>query len=197
MRPGRNETVSGLVRDALSAFVGEDFATSERLLAKAKDDAPRSARLRELLGLSLYRQGKWSEALRELSTYKRFTGRKDQNHVIADCYRAVGRTEKAMEVLREVKREEVPPEVWTEVVIVGASTFADSGHLNKAIAHLSRAELQPKKVEPHHLRLWYVRSDMLERAGRDEEAKAVWEAISAEDPEFFDVSERLERLSRS
>ncbi|MGH9194828.1 MAG: tetratricopeptide repeat protein, partial [Acidimicrobiia bacterium] len=145
------------------------------------------------LGLALYYGDSWHEASRELLTYRRLTGRKDQNHVIADCYRAVGRYDKAIEICREVSPKDVEPEVWAEVVIVAASSFADKGDVNRALAETARADLEPKRVEEHTLRVWYVRADLLERAGERAQAKKMWERIYAEDPDFYDVASKIGR----
>jgi tetratricopeptide (TPR) repeat protein len=115
----------------------------------------------------------------------------DQNHVIADCYRALGRPDRALEICHEVTPGLVSPEIWSEVLIVAAATLAEQGDYERALAQLARADLKPPEVKPHHLRLWYVRADLLEKAGRFKEAKSIWERISAEDPNFFDVSRRL------
>lgn len=146
--------------------------------------------MRELLGLCYYHAGKWQEAARELLTFRRMTGSLEQNHVIADCYRALGRPERALEVCDEVSRKDVSSEIWAEVTIVAASALNDSGEPTKALARLMRADLTPKSVEPFHLRLWYVQADTLEKLDRSAEARKVWERILAEDPEFFDVSDR-------
>lgn len=119
------------------------------------------------------------------------TGLLEQNHVIADCYRALGRPERALEVLSEVPPNKTEPDVWAETMIVAAGALADNGQIDRALAALSRTDLNPESVEPYHLRLWYVRSDLLERAGRRGEAIEGWRSILAEDPEFFDAADRL------
>jgi tetratricopeptide (TPR) repeat protein len=191
VRPQKLDRVASLIDQALDAFQEDKYPEAAQLAEQAKAEAPRSARIRELLGLSYYRNEQWHDALRELLTYRRLTGHKDQSHVIADCYRADGRTDKVLQTVNEVFQKEVPPDVWAELLIVGASTLADMGDIPRAIAQLARADLKPKKVEPYHLRLWYVRADLLEKAGRMGEAKKEWEAIAAEDPDFYDVSDRL------
>ena len=75
------------VRDALSRLSratellerGDTGAASAEA-AKAKQLAPRSAAVREVLGLSLYGQERWQEALTELKAYRRMSERADQNH---------------------------------------------------------------------------------------------------------------------
>ena len=47
--------------------------------------------MRELYGLTLYRLGRWREAVRELRAFHDLTGSFDQHPVIADCERALGR----------------------------------------------------------------------------------------------------------
>lgn len=183
-----------LVSQALEAFLDEDFTGSARLAEAAKSLAPRSGRIAELLGLAYYHGGRWKDALRELLNYRRVTGSLEQNHVIADCYRALGRPDRALEVLSEVSPASTPPDVWAETMIVAAGAFADKGQIDRALAALSRTDLNPQSVEPYHLRLWYMQSDLLERAERRAEAIEGWRSIVAEDPDFFDAAERLTRL---
>lgn len=191
-RPGQADRASALVAKALQAFLEGDYRRAASLAADAKVFAQRSPRIRELLGLALYHSGDFKEALRELQAFKRMSGSLEQNHLIADSYRAVGRPEKAIEVTGEVHPKDVSEEVWTELLIVAASTLADGGDFERALSYISRGEFQPKEVQPHHLRLWYVRAELLEKAGKETQAKALWERIAREEPDFFDVSDRLE-----
>lgn len=193
-RPGQADRASALVAKALQAFLEGDYRRAASLAADAKVFAQRSPRIRELLGLALYHSGDFKEALRELQAFKRMSGSLEQNHLIADSYRAVGRPEKAIEVCGEVHPKEVSEEVWTELLIVAASTLADGGDIERALSYISRGEFQPKEVQPHHLRLWYVRAELLEKAGKQAQAKALWERIAREEPDFFDVSERLAEI---
>lgn len=196
-KAGSAEQAISLVSQALEAFLDEDFTESSRLAEAAKSLAPRSGRIAELLGLAYYHAGRWKDALRELLAYRRVTGLLEQNHVIADCYRALGRPDRALEVLSEVSPASTPPDVWAETMIVAAGALADKGQIDRALAALARTDLNPESVEPYHLRLWYVQADLLERAGRRAEAIEGWRSIVAEDPDFFDAVERLSRLKGS
>jgi hypothetical protein len=60
-------------------------------LAWAKHQAPRVAPVREAYGVACYLDGDWAKALTELQAYRRMTGRNDQNHLIADSLRGLGR----------------------------------------------------------------------------------------------------------
>jgi pentatricopeptide repeat protein len=180
-----------LVEKALIAHGKGDHLLAAKIAAAAKDAAPRSGRIRELLGLSHYQAGHYREAIPELNAFKRMTGSLEQNHVVADCYRAIGRPEKALELCGQVKRRDVPPDIWTETLLVAAGTLADEGHIEKALAYLRRGDTEVRSVQPHHLRLWYLEADLLEKSGQPDTAKAVWERIFASDPTFFDVAERV------
>jgi tetratricopeptide (TPR) repeat protein len=162
---------------------------------KAKRLSSRSSSVREVLGLALYGTGRWNEALAELKAYKRMTGRVDQNHLIADCLRAVGKPAEAVPLADEVLREKkVGNDVKAESVIVAASALADQGRFAEALAFLGRARTREDVAEPYTLRLWYVKADILERAGRPEEAATEFRKIFRHDAAAFDVAERLSQL---
>jgi tetratricopeptide (TPR) repeat protein len=192
-RPGASDRAASIVGRALKALSSGDSERAASLAREAKALAPRSGRIRELLGLTSYRCGNWQEALRELLAYRRLTGLLDENHVIADCYRALDHPERALAVCAEISPQRVSPAVWAETVIIAASTLAEQGETERALAELKRGDLEPRQVQEYHLRLWYVLADTLERAGRTAEARATWERIYAEDPDFFDVGDRLQR----
>jgi len=161
---------------------------------KAKGLAPRSASVREVLGLALYGQQRWREALTELKAYRRLSGRADQNHVIADCLRALGKPHEAVPLAEEELRGKAPNEAKAEAVIVAASALADQGRFAEALAFLSRARTRGSVSEPYTLRLWYVRGDILEKAGRRDEAAEEFRKIMRHDATAFDAAERLAEL---
>lgn len=165
----------------------------------AKHLAPRSGAVREALGAALYLAEEYADALAELQTYRRFTGRPDQNHLIADCHRALGRgTEKVAELIQEMQEaDDIPLDRRIEGRIVWASTLGDAGDVGAG-----RAVLRPlldelaSDDEPTeaHLRLWYVAGDLAERAGDRTDARRWFERVDAVAEDFFDVESRLGRL---
>jgi tetratricopeptide (TPR) repeat protein len=161
---------------------------------KAKGFAPRSASVREVLGLAHYGAGHWQEAVAELKAYRRMTGRLDQNHLIADALRGLGKPEEAVPLAEEELRSSVPSEAKAEAVVVAASALADQGRYPEALAFLARARTRENVAEPYTLRLWYVRGDILQRAGRTEEAALEFRKILRHDAGAFDVAERLAQL---
>jgi tetratricopeptide (TPR) repeat protein len=162
---------------------------------KAKQLSPRAASVREILGLALYGQGRWQEALTEMKAYRRMSGRADQNHIIADCLRALGRPAEAVPLAEEELRAKVPNEAKAEAVIVAASALADQGRFPEALAFLGRARTRDDVAQDYTLRLWYVKGDILARAGRAEEAAEQFRKVMRHDAGAFDAAERLSELS--
>lgn len=162
---------------------------------KAKQLSPRSGSVREVLGLAFYGQERWQEALTEMKAYRRMTDRVDQNHIIADCLRALGRPAEAVPLAEEELRSKIPNEAKAEAVIVAASALADQGRFPEALAFLARARTREDVAEDYTLRLWYVRGDILARAGRREEAAMEFRKVMRHDAGAFDAAERLADLS--
>ena len=194
-RPGKGEILVKVFSEAAGAFMEEDYAEAIRLGEQAKHIALRSANARELLGLAYYRVGKWKEAANELTTFRRISGSTEQNPVIADAYRAMGRPEKAIEFCMEIDRKAVDPAVYYEGVIVAAGALADQSRLDDGIALLERLDLRPEVAAEHHLRAWYALADLLERKGRFTQAREWFEAVVSADAEMTDAPERLKKLS--
>ena len=95
----------------------------------------------------------------------------------------------------ELRAASPAAEVVTEGRIVAAGALADRGLLDEAIKVLERAPANPRRILPHHLRLWYALADLQERAGDLPAARALFRKVSAQDPAFVDVAERLAALS--
>ena len=194
-RPTRvNDVLSRLGR-AVELLERDDPHAAAVEAEKAKALSPRSSSVREVLGLAYYGLERWADAVTELKTYRRMTGRVDQNHVIADCLRALGKPQEAVPLAEEELRATVPNEAKAEAVVVAASALADLGRYPEALAFLGRAKTRESVSEPYTLRLWYVRGDILARAGRRDEAAAEFRKIMRHDATAFDVAERLADLS--
>jgi tetratricopeptide (TPR) repeat protein len=174
---------------------GRDSAAA-KAAQEAKALAPRSGSVREVLGIALYRQERFREALRELQAYRRMTGRLDQNHLMADCHRALGAPAKAVATARESLGASVPDEARVESAIVGAAALADLGRISEALALLRSFPTRDRLSRNFELRLWYMTGDILERAGRARESAAEYRRIVRHDPGAFDAAERLARVER-
>jgi len=155
--------------------------------------ASRIAAVREAVGLTAYRAGQWQTAIGELRAYHRMTGRQTHLAVLADCERALGRSERAVDMFRATDRDQLSPEEAIELLIVAAGARADLGQREAAVAMLQVRELTTD--EPWVARLRYAYADALLAVGRNEEARE-WFARAAEVDEdaATDATERLLEL---
>jgi tetratricopeptide (TPR) repeat protein len=145
--------------------------------------------------MALYRGSRFAEALQELKAYRRMTGRADQNHLIADCLRALGKPAGALPLTDEaLAASDVSHEVKLEAAIVGASALADQGRYPEAMSYLRKARTRAGVADDQTLRLWYVKADILEKSGRRSEAADEFRKIARHDPSAFDVVERITQL---
>jgi tetratricopeptide (TPR) repeat protein len=188
-----NEATDSLA-DAVEKLETGDPAAAVPLAEKAKALASRSATAREVLGLSYYGVERFRDALREMQAYRRMSGRLDQNHIIADCHRALGAHDKAAAAAEEALAATIADEAKAEAVVVGASALADTGRYPEALALIRRFRSRPDVARPFDLRVWYVTGDILARAGRLEESAKEFRRVVEHDPTAFDAADRLAQL---
>jgi tetratricopeptide (TPR) repeat protein len=149
-----------------------------------------------VLGLAYYRLERFREALTEMQAYRRMSGRADQNHIVADCLRAIGRPDRAVPLAEEALASRgVPLSAKTEAVIVAASALADQGKFDQALGLLRRVRTRDDVAGPEVLRVWYVTGDILAKAGRPQEAAREFRKILRHDASAYDAAERVAQLS--
>jgi tetratricopeptide (TPR) repeat protein len=192
---GKGNRAVALVEEAVAALDRGRPGEAIRAAQQAKALASRAGAVREVLGMALYRQERYREALRELQAYRRITGRPDQNHLIADSHRALGAPEKAIPLVREALDARIGAEARAEAAVVGGSALADLGRYEEALTLLRRFDRGSDGARPYDLRVWYVTGDVLERAGRVREAARAFRRVVDHDPEAFDAADRLARFS--
>ena len=154
-----------LLEQATRAYAADRYQDTLRLLRKLAAQAPGSAPVRELLGLTLYRLGRWTAALHELEAHQQLSGSYDQYPVIADCYRALHRYDDADRLWTELRQASPSAELMAEGRLVAAGALADRGDLKDAIG-LLESSLRRSKPKPLHLRQWYTLADLLRAGGR-------------------------------
>jgi tetratricopeptide (TPR) repeat protein len=150
--------------------------------------------VRELLGLVQYRLGNYPAATKELLAFADLTGSVEQHPVLMDCFRAQRRYDRVETLWEELAQSSPSGGLVTEGRIVLAGALADDGRLQDAIATLARRADDVKRVQPHHLRLWYALGDLYERAGEIPRAREMFERVRKQDSSFADVAERLAAL---
>ncbi len=160
----------------------------------SRKKASRTPAAREANGITAYHVGNWSEALSELRAARRMGG---QSHVaiIADCERALGRPQRALDLLRSEDVSNLSKEEQIELRIVAAGARRDLGQPEAAVVALQISELDPQRKESWSVRLFYAYADNLVAVGRNEEA-FTWfvHAANADDEETTDAPERLDEL---
>ncbi len=179
--------------DATRAYGADRYQDALRVLRRLVERAPESASVRELLGLTLYRMGRWSAALKELEAYHGLSGSYDQYPVMADCYRALKRYQEAGRIWQELREASPGAELMAEGRLVAAGALADQGDLDGAVK-LLESSLRRSKPKQLHLRQWYALADLYERAGELPRARDLFSQIAAVDPEAYDVRQRLRAL---
>ena len=193
-RPGKGDILVKVFADAVAAYSAGDVDEAIRLGDQAKHIALRCVPIREFLGIAYYSAGRWTEAQRELAAFRRLSGSTEQNPVLADAYRALGKPDKALILADEIDATKVEPAVHYEGEIVAAGALRDMGRADEAIARLQKLDLQPQVAEAHHARAWYVLADLLESKGRFTQARELFDAVAAVDEETTDAGERAARL---
>jgi tetratricopeptide (TPR) repeat protein len=195
-RAGKAEPATARLERAVELLERGDARGAAAEAQKAKELAPRSAAIREVLGLAYYRQERFREALTEMQAYRRMSGRADQNHIIADCLRSIGRPDRAVALAEEaLAARGVPLAAKTEAVIVAASALADQGKFDQALGLLRRVRTREDVAGPEVIRVWYVTGDILAKAGRTQEAAREFRKILRHDSAAYDAAERVAQLS--
>ncbi len=177
------------------ALIDEDPELAWRHARAARSKGGRIGVVRETVGLVAYRAGEWAEAIAELRAARRMSGGPGQLPVLADCERALGHPEKAIELSRSVEAAELDPASAAELRIVVAGARADMGQLDAALAHL-QAAVTADETQPHSGRVFYAYADLLLQAGRRNEAIDYFVKASEMDPDDeTDAGERLTELA--
>jgi tetratricopeptide (TPR) repeat protein len=180
--------------NARRAYERERYGEARRVLDALARDAPGSAGVQELYGLTLYRLGEYRKAARELEAFRSLSRSADMNAVLADCYRALHRWSAVEELWDELKAASPDPVVMADGRMVMAGALADRGKLDEAIAVLEQGMGRPRKAQPYHLKQWYALADLYERAGDVPRARALFQRVRQVDPTFADVSQRLRNI---
>jgi tetratricopeptide (TPR) repeat protein len=191
----------------LAEFVGKHLAAAGMLMDEDPEEALRHARyirnkaarvglVREAVGLTAYNAGEWAEALSELRAARRMSNGPGHVAVMADCERALGRPERALELAREGASLPLSADEAIELRIVAAGARRDMGQLDAAVVALQGPELDPRRRDPWSARLFYAYADNLAASDRTEEAiRWFLNAAQVDDEGETDAAERAVELS--
>jgi len=187
-RVARHLVMAGLLLD-------DDPEAAYAHAEAARRGAGRIGAVREALGITAYRSGRYAEALAELRAVRRITGVPDHLPLMADCERGLGRPERALALGSDPDADRLDKAGQVELRIVIAGARRDLGQPEAAVLLLRGADLDPATLEPWTPRLWYAYADALAAAGRLDEAREYFNAVAALDEEGeTDAAERAATL---
>ncbi|WTO11784.1 hypothetical protein OG505_14775 [Micromonospora sp. NBC_00617] len=180
---------------ATGQLIDEDPAEALAHALAARRLASRISAVREAVGLAAYHAGEWQTAIAELRTYHRMTGLQSHLAVLADCERALGRPERAIDLFRGADQAKLDQAVAIELLIVAAGARGDLGQKDAAVAMLQVPDLTSEATLPWTARLRYAYADALLAVGRREEAREWFSRAADVDTEGeTDAAERLLEL---
>ena len=179
--------------EGLAETVGRHLATAQRSLdtgdldlaaahvGAARRRAGRVPVVRETAGVIAYLQGNYAEALSELRTARRMTGAVELAPMIADCERALGRPQQALDLVRSIDLGGVESETRVELLLVAAGARADMGNVEAAIVSLQVPDLTRLPPGTARARLQLGYAEFLLAAGREVEGQSWLERAAASD----------------
>jgi tetratricopeptide (TPR) repeat protein len=179
---------------AMELFADERYPAALATLRKAKELSPRSATIRELLGLSAYRSGIWEEGLRELRTFRRLTGDLIHYPVEMDCLRGLNRSQDVIKAWEQLQDYDISATINHEARVVYASFLLDEGRARDAwpVIKPGRLVASPSQGE---LRRWYVAARVALAAGDKDAARRLVAALDEQATDFEGVDELRRALT--
>ncbi|MDO5060830.1 MAG: HAD-IIA family hydrolase, partial [Actinomycetaceae bacterium] len=139
--------------------------------------------VREAAALTAYATERYQEALREVRAVRRMRGDFSLRAVEADCERALGKPEKALELIEDTPMDQVSLEEQVELVIVAAGARADMQEHETALVLVENAleKIGSKADESVISRLLQAKVEHLRSLGRNLEADELELTIPEED----------------
>ncbi len=197
---GELRTLPGDLADAVAKFLvatglAEDPQQAYRYARQARDLAARVGVVRETCAIAAYQAEDWAGALAEFRAARRLTGRTTYLPLMADCERALGRLDRALDLVTGADARGAEPATRIELRIVESGIRRDQGLPEASVAALHGSELEDPRTRPEFARLYYAYADALLHAGREEEALDWFgRAARADVDEETDAAERYEEL---
>ncbi len=195
MRTLPSDLADAVARRLVAADLAEDPEQAYQFALAARRLAARVGVVREACGIAAYRAGRWADALAELRTARRLTGRSSYLPLMADCERALGRPDRALSIINDPSVRDLGREVQIELRIVESGIRRDEGRPAAAVVALQVPELTDGRLRPWSAGLFYAYADALLDAGRLDEARDWFgRAAAADTGEETDAAERFESL---
>jgi tetratricopeptide (TPR) repeat protein len=189
------DLAEAVARRLVAAGLAEEPALAYEYALAARKLAARVGIVREACGVAAYQAGRWAEALTELRTARRLTGRGSYLPLMADCERALSRPDRALAIIKDPAVRDLPREVQVELRIVESGIRRDEGRPGAAVVALQVPELTDGRIRSWSARLFYAYADALLEAGHEQEARDWFgRAAAADIGDETDAGERFESM---
>jgi tetratricopeptide (TPR) repeat protein len=189
------DLASVIARLLVATSAAEDPDQAYRYAKKARGLAARVGVVRETCAIAAYQASDWNAALAEFRAARRLTGRASYLPLMADCERALGRLDRALDLVSGPDAKAADRFTQIELRIVESGIRRDQGLLEAAVVALQGPELTGERIRPEFARLYYAYAEALLQVGRDEEAREWFgRAASADVDDDTDAAERYEEL---
>lgn len=181
---------------AASILTMEDDPQEAFMFAKeAGKLGGRSAVVREAVGIAAYQAGDFKVAKAEIQAARRMAGRDDLIPVLADCERALGNAQKALDLGAEPAARALRGEAQAELVLVLSGARMDLGQYDAAVALLRGPCAQTPAKAPWVPRIYYGYAEALLAAGNVDEARSWFmRAAGADVDGETDAADRVDEV---
>lgn len=184
-----------MARLLIATGLAENAELGYQYAVAARDLAARVGVVRETCGIAAYQAGLWAEALAELRAARRLTGQGSYLPLMADCERALGRLDRALDLVTGPDTKELSRDIQIELRIVESGVRRDQGFPEAGVVALQIPELTDERKRPESARLFYAYADALVDAGREDEARYWFGRAAAADPDgATDAAERADDM---
>lgn len=191
---GRTET---LAKHLLSVQVlaEADPEMAYQHAARLRERIPRAALARQTACIAAYRSGRFKEAIKDESAYRRLSGKYDLVPIAADSARGLEDPTRALAVVSEFDGENLDGDTRTELYIVAAGARRDLDDTQAARVFLQKA-VRSAKSPMASARARFALGELLAATGDTDEARK-WLQSAAEideDAIWTEAASALESL---
>jgi tetratricopeptide (TPR) repeat protein len=184
-----------VARLLVATSLADEPEVAFRYAKDARGLAARVGVVRETCAIAAYQAGEWNAALAEFRAARRLTGRDSYLPLMADCERALGRLDRALDLVTGPEAKNADHHTQIELRIVESGIRKDQGLVDAAVVALQIPELTDGRAKPAYARLYYAYADALQAAGREDEAREWFGKAAAADVDGeTDAAERCDEL---
>jgi tetratricopeptide (TPR) repeat protein len=189
------DLAGAIARLLVATSAADDPEQAYRYAKQARSLAARVGVVRETCAIAAYQAGDWSGALAEFRAARRMTGRASYLPLMADCERALGRLDRALDIVNGPDARAADQQTQIELRIVESGIRRDQGLYEAAVVALHGPELEGQRIRPEYARLYYAYADALLQVGCEDEAHDWFgRAARADVDGETDAAERFEDL---